>query len=1198
MAKNHSSVAYVEPNYTYSGLTLAANDGTNYDRAPDLEDYCIALDIIVELSSRNTSLSGMAKGDSVIVMSYNDSSGGKSNVRFMSGTRIGGYKKNNTGEYSPRLRGENVLTSYYADMYITDLVDYGTTEMLGIKSVDVEYNSTCVPVINIRFTDVRGMSLFQPSELNDSTSFNGIRGFSKDNIAQSFFHSFFTLPLPKFTVVLKGFYGNPVSYQVMCDKFQTSFDSENGYFDVDTRFIGFAYSFMSDVSFNALLAAPYSDYKGEEYWDTQVKANRFILLDKNGNPTKMPKLYEIRRDFETLMNQSDTQSHDSAADEEKKKHEIEIEELTKLRRMYRNWYDTFFSMSKTKYGKDFCYRLGGTTEDDDYRSVIIFTNGENIKGNDFSEEYKQFDEFFRTMTGQLKAAIDEYNNSGDVYRKLDNILDGFKYPRVKTFRDIWYNNNTGKLEFDGFHSDNVLPRQETINEIFGETEASQQRALSKFYNDGKSQYIDAFVIDLDYTDILKRINRLNELAAVKIDDKTRKRKALNRHMFEKMGWYPSVENFTKIVMAHLETLMAMMYDTMTRTKGRTVSSLGVATGDAGLTDISQNANEVAPFPRLTKLITDEDGYSKSEDAWAGDFTDGDGFVEVDMVNGLLNGAAKINQLEREIIAIENNLNTETPPIDTSAVSVIDMPVTSYDFILKKDPYGQETDVIDDINAFAGKVCMRMFGVLSLNFFRQEFSTNWLSLADKLGSIEARNFAKLHKITNIKLMSAIGENGSLKNADGILDIVTGGAGSENAPWIGTNGGNVLFEPGNKMWLTRYTTSGKEKRGIHPIQEISFSRLEESFGAVEARKTPFENENIVLFDTPTYIDKDFKKLLSKSVNGEIYSRRIFNTIEFTTRYKEIWEILDNAQSTGSEEYKELIKTIGGTIKPNSNSFSAAVILRGSKSFNSIVNNQSLLSKKPGNVIPSVNVGDSGATMFAGGMDEIAEEEYTFDGASFPNETVERNLPSYTLTECFGYSATTESFGKEKHTVYKIDKSKSYLPHLADKINWVNDEIDVKHIRVARFLMGFDCINYSHIKECFGDKAYTYIPTLALLQMGAIIAIFYSMKKNAKEKVAVYKITDMLETRQVSRYVAIPEGFNEVVSLINSMSPYCKIGFARYFKDWAWSNYKNLMELELATSNGKVICNGPHYEKILRVNNSTIQMLLLVTVNLTVE
>ena len=152
MAHPHSSVRYVEPNHIFSGLTAAADDGERYDRAPDLEDYCISLDIIVEISSRATIQRDMPKENRVIVMTYTDNKNGKGTVRFMSGTKVGGYTKTNTGEYTPKLDSPNVLTTYYADMHITDLVDYGTTEMLGIKSVDIDYNSTCVPVINIKFT--------------------------------------------------------------------------------------------------------------------------------------------------------------------------------------------------------------------------------------------------------------------------------------------------------------------------------------------------------------------------------------------------------------------------------------------------------------------------------------------------------------------------------------------------------------------------------------------------------------------------------------------------------------------------------------------------------------------------------------------------------------------------------------------------------------------------------------------------------------------------------------------------------------------------------------------------------------------------------------------------------------------------------------------------------------------------------------
>lgn len=31
------------------------------------------------------------------------------------------------------------MTTNYADMYVGDLINYGTTEMIGVKSVDIEY---------------------------------------------------------------------------------------------------------------------------------------------------------------------------------------------------------------------------------------------------------------------------------------------------------------------------------------------------------------------------------------------------------------------------------------------------------------------------------------------------------------------------------------------------------------------------------------------------------------------------------------------------------------------------------------------------------------------------------------------------------------------------------------------------------------------------------------------------------------------------------------------------------------------------------------------------------------------------------------------------------------------------------------------------------------------------------------------------
>ena len=71
----------------------------------------------------------------------------------------------------------------------------------------------------------------------------------------------------------------------MCDKFDTKFNSNTGDFDITTRFIGYSYSFLTDISIDALLAAPYSDYGGKngnynEYWDKMVKNGEFTIWNK------------------------------------------------------------------------------------------------------------------------------------------------------------------------------------------------------------------------------------------------------------------------------------------------------------------------------------------------------------------------------------------------------------------------------------------------------------------------------------------------------------------------------------------------------------------------------------------------------------------------------------------------------------------------------------------------------------------------------------------------------------------------------------------------------------------------------------------------------------------------------------------------------------------------------------------------------
>ena len=180
MPRHNSNVSYVEPNY-------AANDWKvedDYERSPRLEDMCVMFNIEVEVFGRDNIINGETTQKDVIILSCRlNGSSSASTVNFLGGTKINCNDKD-----SSYMR---YVTTNYADMYVGDLVNYGTTEMIGVKSVDIEYQKSCVPIITIQFTDVRGMSLFQPTELGRSDIYDGIRGLNIDNVAQTFFQCFF-----------------------------------------------------------------------------------------------------------------------------------------------------------------------------------------------------------------------------------------------------------------------------------------------------------------------------------------------------------------------------------------------------------------------------------------------------------------------------------------------------------------------------------------------------------------------------------------------------------------------------------------------------------------------------------------------------------------------------------------------------------------------------------------------------------------------------------------------------------------------------------------------------------------------------------------------------------------------------------------------------------------------------------------------
>lgn len=1175
----HSTVSYTEPNVRIGRFSATTSDMTNnyatdiwalddgYDRAPRLEDYCIALNLEVEMSSRDT----QGQKD-VLILQWNGND--KETVSFMGGTRIGGYEIHGT-EKKAKISSRDYLTTYYADMYVGDLIDYGTTEMIGIKSVNIEYAKSCVPIISIKFTDVRGLSLFQPTELSRVNSYDGIKGLNKDNVAQSFFQCFFKMPLPKFTIYIKGFYGKPVAYVMMCDDFQTNFNSETGDYDVDARFIGYSYSFMTDISFDALIAAPYSDYIGKKYWESEVKNERFFLWDKTKTKKMpMPTLYEIHSEFKKLIKTTESEMLDTTLTAEELTHEDELSKLNEIQNKYRKWYSELYNLLKEKYGKRYCFDFrDDRSENSDWIKIMVLTN-QNTNGiENLKQDYTQYSESFKATNDDLYASIEEFNNSSTSYKKLHNVSKDFsKYTRVKVFNDCYVNRNTRKVEFGGF--DNGFNQNRTmiadrlfygensdLNQIPSGLTKEQEDAfkeevnkyksglkdftLSTIYGDGTNQYTYAYFIEVDYSDISRRINVLitdaKKSSAQK--EKAKRRKEHNRLMMSRMNWYPSVENFMRVMMAHVETYMMMMYAVQDACSHRTPKKMGVTVGPNGdASDVNKTNDTIPPFPRITQDEMGDDGITRKVDKWVGDINGEERFVEADLINGLFNAVEYLQKLVKE--DAENSSSSEYVQEDYKPI--VKHPLTSYDFFLTKSPYGSENDISNNPNAFAGKIAIRMFEILSLNNFKKEYGDKWSfgnpEFLKKLGEIEAENFHDNVKISNktmLQMLGAEGGEGTITSKS-IIECVTKNTPIGNVkdiPWQRNNTKQIDPLLSNDFWLDYYKSSYGTK--LYPIQNMSFSGLENSLKIFNKGKDSLDYNNLDIMTS--WIDTKanaWKLLNSKNTScfGSAYIiddyARISKTLDGACSsadnlYKPIYDLIHDTSVFNKDWFKNLIYK-NGVFRPKKNVLTLKKYASGSVSTNS----DTLVA----------HVSKNTRELLQGGGETV---EYSFDNdklESYTSEAENKSINSWFFTECRGFKKENDLFFRQdiNSGLFTDAKYKSQID--STNLKWTYGGIPDK--RMGFFLMGLESIDYKTLSgELDTNKTFAYIPKIAVLQMGAALASMPSIETNITS-------VDVL-----AKNTPLPRTFEHILPYLNKINTATRLAYIRYFRDWVYKYSSNI-------------------------------------------
>ena len=1164
---NHSSVNYVEPNLTAtSGEFVTETDGNgksktvwkswkvddDYERAPRLEDYSITVNLEVEVCSRNNISQSKKITSDVLILSYKTNvSNDMSVVNFMGGTKV----KTGNNNYKPM----QYLTTNYADMYVGDLIDYGTTEMIGIKSIDVEYLKSCVPIITIKFTDVRGLSLFQPTELSRTNEYQGIAGINADNVAQSFFQCFFRVPMPKFTITIKGFYGKPVTYEVMCDKFDTNFNSNTGDFDITTRFIGYSYSFLTDISIDALLAAPYSDYHGgKDYWDEKTKDTSdsgFMLWNKERTVKKpMPTLFEIWQEMKSLL--KDNVDVDSSLTEEEKNHSQEILELQTLNSKYRTWYETLFNLLCERYGKEYCYLFKEDGVDGEYYRILILVNQQN-SATTLAYEYQKFPDSFKQTNQDLFAAVETYNSKGNGFKKLENISDDFNdFCRSNLFNNLFINGKN-EIVFNGFHKNCKLPKTQVTKHVFygvnyyqdgltkeeiGAKESQHKKhVLGTIYGDGTDQYVDCYSINVDYRSIRNRLNALQADANKDLKEKEheKKIKALNKAMFAKMSWYPSVENFTRIMMAHLETLMRMMYNVIDKCDGRTAKKLGLP---VDYTDVNTNNDVIPPFPRVTKNVLGEDNIEKIEDTWVGEYDKGEiPFEEVDFINGLFNAVERLEALKKDMETVETERGRTVAA--ESEKPIVKHPLSSFDFYITKSPYGSSSDISNDIKGydFAGKVAIRMFDILSINNFRKEFSNKIVEgdLLKKIARIEADNFHDSIQISNDKLVTMIRDK--VITPDSILKMVTSQNDDTDCPW----GKKLLFDNSDSnMWLSGYAVKKSDyKNNFYPIQGYSFSKNEEWLRAFNEDKISNFDGSVSICNIPKNVT-DASLLNDKSGLGTTFIFDNFNSVikqlenantSCDSGYTDYYNMISSACTFNDEQYNKFIE-----VKGTAPSICNSTLLSGASNF-----------EIDGNYI---KVYDSSNNY------RIYSNETT---SSFASQAKQGSLSNYTITEIFPPKFINPS---NKNEGYKLDSNDSLKA-----FNFNGKGINVKSscnglelscYETAYLLMGIK-LNTNEIGQYLSkNHTVSYLPRLAVLQIGAILFASNGIHGTEWDKTFGWNLRKIGD-----KYIPIADTSEYAVKFIlhiNSLSKPAKMAYINYYVKWC--NSHNEYANKLIKNQGK--------------------------------
>ena len=882
---------------------------------PDYTDYPIWCNLVVETTPRLKHQAGGTDYTGTYAIQYN-------------------LTEVNEHEYVSFLQGKdaydyNYLTTDYTDIDFNTVKNRNMVEGLQIESIRISFQNFQCPMVTIKFVDIRGGGFFAREEAthNEYGKLSGLQvGRDGKTLMDNVFGCFTTMPYPRFKLQVKGFYGNPVTFQLTCSSFMGSFNSTTGNFEITTQFIGYEYGVLGDIPFSYIVAAPYTR-TGSAYWDKRVESDDWKLLKgigDDGEPESSGydqpvRLAEFYQRIEAAINEYRERNEDindyisdRSYAELMESYTDRIDKIRELQQKVQSLKDKIIQ----EFGADCVVPAQGTDCD-----IMVIFNKKGERLGIKQEIFKIRDEIGDAIedyvlkygedndTNIVSTMVPNCDNKGNWRPWKDNVSSvGFgEYIRY----------NPGGGNNVGGTSDNANPNILVSDSESGEgkridsDEACAGSEIRLFGSGDKlvvNQYLSRRLFEALGTPTTQirigdegRLQRLRwsirgdggyrayaaaidcgnatyrlkteitelELAKKKYEENEKSYTPIS----EMLGFAPYIGNYFKVVMCHLETFIYLFYNTADAIYKNQDERLPHKLGISNLaveSDISNRIKWVPPFPAVYKKYETEEerdrilrsGGNIVETSWVGDFQGSTPWAEQTFVEEMAEALMMVWSKE---LVIARARSAASRRVMSCGVSY-----NPIDYRAEFPRYALESR--ESLAFYTAIRSELMFGIVDPSGFEDGDNT-----CELLGALDGMNYvASMAAGDRINGMLGGGEGSSF--TEEVIDIVTCADHGDGERYDFefanmSNGRQPVFNENGDNLEYKYMSSanGYPLVPVAEYQSLSNGEIENSYSVVGGsfRIKNLEEESYVFGDYgKAFVDNDIKTV---GVSGEGYTNK---------------------------------------------------------------------------------------------------------------------------------------------------------------------------------------------------------------------------------------------------------------------------------------------------------------------------------------